>query len=906
MKKYFYLLICCFTLCANAQTNSIEFNTEVEGMKQLTLKSNGLKILLIPDNSMSNVVVNVVYEVGSRHEGYGETGMAHLLEHMLFRSCKNFTDIKKAIADKGAFANGQTSYDRTDYFEILSATDSNLNWALAMEADRMVNAKILQSELDAEFSVVRNEFEIGENYPSNILNERIQSAMYIWHNYGKSVIGSKEDIERVKAERLRAFYQKYYQPDNATLIIAGKFDEKKAKEYIQNYFSVIPKPTRVLEPTYTVEPPQDGMRYVELKRNGDMQYIGFAYHTPCVASTDYAANDAIVEVLTNNPSGILYKKIVETKLASNVSGYTQTSRDPGSTYLQIDIPTNKDAATVEKALFSVLNNIDSVAATITKEDVERAKNSLLKYWEGINNNTQRLATSLADIIGAGDWRLWYKYRDDVEKLSLEDVQKTLKKYYHTSNLTWGKFIPEKTNDRVVVAEVSDINAIIKDYKGKTAQKNTAVFSADIDTIIAKTKYFKTTNGAKYAVLVKPAKSDIININIRMNLGSETSLQNTANVNEVLADLLQEGTKTKTKAVINDALDKLKSELRIFGGKNNVNITIKTPASSFSETMRLLGDMLRNPKLSEVDFQKIIGKKIGEYEESQSDPSQVAFTTIDKLSSNYPKSHPLYVADTKEDIQSLKNLKLSDLSSYFNNFYGGNNVVASFVGACNTTDIMKAMQDIFGKWNAKTPYTQIEEKYFEVAEKTQTVQIPDKTNAACAGNINISMSKKDADYPAVFMANELLGGGAFLSSRIPNRLREKEGMSYGAGSFFDADDKYKTAGWGLYAFFNPIYKERLDSALHEEINKAIDKGFTEDELQKSKVSWLQGEQTQLGMDNYLAFLLKDYLENNKDLKEKKDFQEKIKSLSLKQVNDAMKKYFDTKKLVLIYAGDFTKK
>ncbi|MBK6276392.1 MAG: insulinase family protein [Saprospirales bacterium] len=173
------------------------------------LKNNGLKILLIPDNSSSNITVNIVYEVGSRHEGYGETGMAHLLEHMLFRSCKNFTDIKKAIADKGAFANGTTYFDRTNYYEILSASDSNLNWAIAMEADRMVNAKILQSELDAEFSVVRNEFEIGENYPTSILDERIQSTMYLWHNYGKSTIGSKEDIERVKAERLKVFYQNF-------------------------------------------------------------------------------------------------------------------------------------------------------------------------------------------------------------------------------------------------------------------------------------------------------------------------------------------------------------------------------------------------------------------------------------------------------------------------------------------------------------------------------------------------------------------------------------------------------------------------------------------------------------------------------------------------------------------------
>ena len=190
-----------------AQT-SPKLITTVEGIKEYEM-ANGLRVLLMPDESQTNIAVNIVYKVGSRHEGYGETGMAHLIEHMLFKQCKKFVDIKKAIADKGASANGTTWYDRTNYYEILSASDENLRWAIDMEADRMVNSKILPEELKKEFSVVRNEFEIGENYPSGVLQERVLSSMYLWHNYGKSTIGSKEDIERVKADNLRVFYKKY-------------------------------------------------------------------------------------------------------------------------------------------------------------------------------------------------------------------------------------------------------------------------------------------------------------------------------------------------------------------------------------------------------------------------------------------------------------------------------------------------------------------------------------------------------------------------------------------------------------------------------------------------------------------------------------------------------------------------
>ena len=324
MLKISSVLLCLFTLMSSVNSQSTKPNssspqlvTQVEGIKEYKL-DNGLRILLLADNSQNNVVVNIVYLVGSRHEGYGESGMAHLLEHMMFKTSKRYKDIKKTIADKGASANGTTWYDRTNYYEVLPASDDNLKWALDMESDRMVNSQILKEELKTEFSVVRNEFESGENDPSSVLEERIIASGYLWHNYGKSTIGSKEDIERVPVDNLRAFYKKYYQPDNAVLMVAGKFDEAKALAWIQQFYSNIPKPSRVLQPTYTVEPVQDGERYVELKRVGDIQYMGMMYHTASYSDKDYAANQALLNILTNNPSGILYKALVEKKLATSV------------------------------------------------------------------------------------------------------------------------------------------------------------------------------------------------------------------------------------------------------------------------------------------------------------------------------------------------------------------------------------------------------------------------------------------------------------------------------------------------------------------------------------------------------------------------------------------------------------
>src|SRR3984893_14923991 len=266
-----FALIAIASMSAPAQNpalpKGVERVTSVEGITEYRL-ANGLRVLLFPDPSKQTVTVNMTYLVGSAVEDYGETGMAHLLEHMVFKGSPKHTNIPQELTSHGARPNGSTSYDRTNYFETFSATDENLNWALDLESDRMVNSFIAKKDLDSEMTVVRNEFEQGENSPINVLNERVMETAYLWHNYGHPTIGARSDIEKVPIEHLQAFYRTYYQPDNAVLIVAGKFDENKTLELIQRKFGSIPKPTRDLPCPYTAEPTQDGQREVTLRRVG--------------------------------------------------------------------------------------------------------------------------------------------------------------------------------------------------------------------------------------------------------------------------------------------------------------------------------------------------------------------------------------------------------------------------------------------------------------------------------------------------------------------------------------------------------------------------------------------------------------------------------------------------------------
>jgi len=882
-----------------------KYITNVEGVKEYSL-NNGLKVLLIPDASQSNMVVNIVYNVGSRNEGYGEKGMAHLLEHMLFKSTKNLGDIKKMLSDKGGNANGTTWLDRTNYYEIFPSSDENLKWSIEMEADRMINSTILQTDLDKEFSVVRNEFEIGENNPDGVLQERIMSTAFLWHNYGNSTIGSKEDIERVKAKTLRVFYERYYQPDNAALVIAGKFDEQKALQYVGQYFGAIPKPKRVLDKTYTIEPAQDGEKFVELKRAGDSKNVGALYHTVPYADTDFAAIDALGEILTADPSGYLYKTLVEAQKASSIYVWQPNVRDASFMYFGVAVPNEKDIRETQEIVRTELDKISTTK--YTDQDVNRAKAKLIKQIESVKNNTISYTINLTEIIGAGDYRLGFLYRDAVEKLTKEDIQRVAEKYFRSNNRTIGIFIPSKEEQRVKPVEYTDdqIIALTKEYKGKAIEKEAAAFESSIKNLKQNFVEGKLSNGAKYGLIKKEIKGGKVQASFKFPVSNEKELTGKTDVGGILAQLLKTGTKTKTKEQIQDRLDQLKSSINFNFSRQTLSVNISTYKENFKEVMEILGDLLVNSTFPQNELTKTINDYNTYLESSLNDPQAVAFTEISRQTTKYPKGSIFYTSTIQEQIDAFKKIKQAEIVDFYSTILGGNNGFGSVVGDLDTKTTAEILENTFGKWNSKSKYELALPTYFESEKLDKDIITPDKENAVALGRISFKMDRKNPDYPAFVMANEILGSGGFLSARIPMRLREKEGISYGAGSFVDVPISSNVAAWSYYAFLNPTKKNAVEVAAKEEIAKALKDGFTADELKSNLISWQNERKTRLGTDDMLMSLTNTYLQYGIPLEDYDDLEAKVKALKVEEVNAVLKKYLTLDKMTSVYVGDFNKK
>ncbi len=876
--------------------------TSVEGITEYKL-ANGLHVLIFPDPSKSTMTVNMTYLVGSRVEGYGETGMAHLLEHMVFKGSTKHPNIPQELTAHGARPNGSTWYDRTNYFETFSASEENLKWALDLESDRMINSFIAKKDLETEFSVVRNEFEMGENYPPGVLEERIMSTAYLWHNYGKSTIGSKEDIERVPIENLKAFYQKYYQPDYAVLTVAGKIDEAKTIALVNEYFGVIPKPARTLPLEYTTEPVQDGERFVELRRVGDVQVVTCGYHIPNGSHPDYASVEILTEVLTNEPSGRLYKALVETKKASNAYGYSFALKDPGYAIFTAQVLKERSLDSARKTMTDVFENLKSTP--VTKEEMDRAKNTLLKNFELLYNNSDRVGLELSEYIAQGDWKLWFIYRDNLEKATIEDVNRVAKAYFKSSNRTVGTFIPDASPDRAQMPPVPEVQKLIKDYKGKQKLSDAEAFDPSPANIDTRTKTEEIGGGARYSLIKKTTRGNAVRFTLTLRIGNQPVMQNKGTTAQLTASMLRRGSKNKTYQQINDEFDRLKANVTIFGSGQIVNVSIQTIKENLIPVLNVLTEVLRTPVFSKQEFEKLREEQLADIEQQKSEPTSVASNLFERALNPYPKDDFRYTKTFDEQVVAIKELKVEDLKSFYDRYYTSTHATVAIVGDFDEEPLRIALHSMLDKWVAPVLYDRAKNPHFEVPSTNSKVNTPDKANAMLLCGFNVELRDDDPDYPALIMGDYMFGGG-FLNSRLATRIRQKEGISYGVGSFLQADPFDKSGSFGTYAIYNPDNSDKLVAAYKDEVDKMLKDGFTADELKDAITGYLQGQNVTRAQDRSLADKLSRNLFLNRTMKWDADLESKIGALTVDQVNGAMRKWVKPEKITYIQAGDFEKK
>src|SRR5262245_19140244 len=821
--------------------------TSVEGITEYRL-ANGLRVLLFPDPTKQTITVNITYLVGSRNENYGETGMAHLLEHLMFKGTPEHTNIPQELTAHGARPNGTTWYDRTNYFETFQATDENLKWALDLEADRMVHSWIAKKDLDSEMTVVRNGFQAGENDPEGVPDQRVLSTAYLWHNYGKDTIGARSDIENVPIDRLQAFWRTYYQPDNAVLLVAGKFDEEKTLGMIHATFSSIPRPSRPLPATYTSEPTQDGERSVTLRRVGDVQALAVAYHVAAGSHPDAASVEILAEVLGDTPSGRLHKALVEKKKATHVSSFFLDLKEPGFLLFRAEV---RQEQPLEETRTAMLETIDgAVANPPTREEVERARARILKNIELTLNSADRVGLQMSEWIGAGDWRLFFIHRDRIRKVTAEDVAKVAAAYLKPSNRTVGMFYPTPKPDRAEIPAPPDVAALVKDYKGDAAVAAGEAFDPSPATIESRVARTTLPGGLKLALLPKKTRGSTVVAAMTLRYGDEKSLTNRATAAQLTGAMLMRGTSKHTRQQIKDEFDRLKARAGVGGGPTQASVSIETTRENLPAVLALAAECLRDPVFPASEFDSLKQETIAGIEQGKSEPQQIASTAYRRHVSPFPKGDVRYTSTPEEDIAEVQATTLDDVKKFYSDFYGASVGELAVVGDFDAREIGKLAGDLFDSWKSPRPFTRVPNPYQDAAPENRSFEAPDKANAFFIAGMNLPIRDDDPDYPALVLGNYMLGGG-FLNSRLAVRIRQKEGLSYGVGSQLSASPLDKSGQFLAFAIYAPQNAAKLEAAFKEEIDRVLKSGYDAKEVDEARSGWLQSRQVARAQDATLA-------------------------------------------------------
>lgn len=878
----------------------------VEGITEYEL-NNGLKILLFPDQSKQQITVNITYLVGSRHEGYGETGMAHLLEHMLFQGSTKHPDIPKELSDRGASPNGTTWLDRTNYFETFTATDDNLDWALDLEADRMVNSFVKAEDLESEMTVVRNEMESGENSPGRVLSQRVSSAAYLWHNYGNSTIGARADVENVPITRLQAFYRKYYQPDNAILVVAGKFDTERALELIKEKFGPIPRPIRegenVLYSTYTREPAQDGERTVVLRRVGDNQIVSMAHHIPAATHPDFAALSVLGALMSHIPSGRLYKALVETELATSASMSSFPFREPTLLWVSAYVRKEKSLDVAEQAALEVVEQIKKEAPS--QAEVDRIQNEYAAMFESSYTNPQAIGRQLSEYAAQGDWRMLFISRDRVQEVTPEDVQRVAQKYLVHSNRTTGYFYPtEDTPPRVTIDEAPDISTIVDGYVGREDLVMGEAFDPSYVNIDSRTERLALDNGAKVALLEKKTRGAMVSLRMTFRHGSEDMLTDVYPVSGYTGGLLMRGTQSKSREEIRDLLTKLNAQGTVSGGLTSSSVSFTTKRDSLPELLPLIAEILKEPAMDEKEFEIMREQRLASIEGNMKEPQANANLRLSQHINQYPEGHPYHVYSFEDQLEKHKAVTLEDVKDFHADFYGAQNGMIVLIGDFDRNGTVALLNEHFGDWYSASVYERIQRQYTDLETISEVIETPDKSNAVMYAIQTLPLRDDHEDYPALLIGGEILGGG-FLSSRLATRIRQNDGLSYGVGSQFGASsfDEYATvSGYAIYA---PENSERVLGAFSEELQKIRDSGFTEEEVEDAKQAIIESNKTSLASDGTVASMLLSNLELNRTMQFRKGVEDAMLALTVDEVNDTFNNYIDMEAMSVFRAGDFAK-
>ncbi|MDD2918468.1 pitrilysin family protein [Rhodoferax sp.] len=899
------ILFLTMTAHAAAVVDGFAHVRTVGAIDEYTLKANGLQVLLLPEHSSPTLTFMVTYRVGSKNEVTGTTGATHLLEHLMFkgttqRDRSKGNNVDQMLERTGARYNATTWLDRTNYYENLAS--EHLASVADMEADRMRNLLLREEDRQPEMTVVRNEFERGENSPIQSLYKEIYQSAFVAHPYHHSTIGHRSDIEKVSIEKLREFYNTYYWPDNATVSIIGDFQPAQALEIVKKTFGALPHSPRAIPSVYTEEPAQTGARRVTVKRAGQLGVVAIAHKIPAATHPDYAAVSLLSAILADGKNSRLYKAVTDKNLSTGVEADTGFNSDPSLHIIFAPLAPGAKHADIENAIVQEVERLKRDG--VTEGELKAAIAKTLADSAFKRDGSFAVAGNLNECIAAGDWSLFYALDNATEKVTVADIVRVARSYLNEDQSVVGWFVPTVAGGAAVPGATksnlfpaggpSYYRSPGIDTPGVTAASAEAAGGVVAGAIAPKVRRSKITG---IDVIAYPTGvKNVFTLRASLPAGRARAGTGNPSIPMLTGMLLDQGTLKQDKFSIAEKLEAVGASINFGVGIDLLEISAKSLKKDAPLLLSLIAEQLRAPAFSEDEFAKAKKQYAGALQrrlESTDFRAADAFTRA-----VYADGHPSRNPGTDELLAAVESARLEDVKAFHKANYGPEHMTLVMTGDLDMSTLQAAVEQSFSGWSGGVSAVKNSKLEIVQAPQDQVVVMADKTSVSVVLGQVSGLRYNDPDYQALRLATAIFGSG--FTGRLMANVRDKEGLTYDVSAYL-ANDMFRAGDWKISASFSPAMLEKGIASTRRQLELWFDAGVTSDEIASRKTNLIGSFKVNLATTGGMADALLAAVNRGYDVGWLDDFPVKINAIKDEQVNGAIKKYLKPNQMVLIKAG-----
>jgi len=865
---------------------------------------NELRVLLIPDDGAAAITVNLVYLVGSADESPGESGMAHLLEHMLFKGTAAHPDISSELLKRGIAFAASTRYDATQYRSTFLPDAETLDGLLALEADRMTGAALSREQLAKEVEVVRDEMKQGEDDPERALTQALMAAAYRSHPYGRRIIGASADIGNATPERMRAFYRNWYRPDNAVLIVAGRIDPGATLDAVARRFGGIAKPEAPMQRARTPEPAQAGEREVVLDRGGQSSRLAIAYHIPAATHADTAALQVLADIMQSTSPVRAYAAVFDTGQTIDFDAHALWMRDPSLWTAATTIKRGGDIGVAERTLLDQLERLDR--APIRADEVASAKDRLRRGYERTRADVGDLAMALTEAIGAGDWRLYFRHRDAIGKATAEQVNQVAGAYLRPANRSVGRLLAAGAPQPVAIPEAPTPAKALHDYRSAGEAATTAPFDASIANLQARTRYLRIGAGRELRVALLPRKrrDSRVVVDATFLFADAGRLRGRGAAAMVAGSLLGNGY-VNGPADVRAELDSIDATLRLYAGPQSATLFLDVPRKNLAKALLLAERSLRAPTFADRHVRMRKETLISAILAAQEDPAEVAAAAMAAHFESWPEGHPYRSGSAAENLAAIGAVTPEQVRAYPRDVYGTAEGTIGVVGDFDPVEVERWLRARFAGWKASRRYVAARTACLPVAPERRWLPTPGKRGGALLARANIALNDNAGDALALTVADRILGGHA-INSRLGRAVRDRGGLSYSVASSLvadrSADARDDTGSWTISATAAPHNLAKLERLVRGELERLLRDGVSPDEVREATGLLLAQRRQARHSNADLANLLANTEFRGKRLESIAEQDRRLSTMTSEEVDAAIRKYLKPDRFSFYLAGD----